>query len=295
MTVSFAQLGLPKPLVEQACCTRHHRGLPRAGSHHPRRTRRQGRLRQGPDRVRQDARLRPSHAHQDRQGHPQPAPRPDPRPHPGTRRTDQRRTGAARQVDGPLRLRHLRRSRIRPPDQRPPQGRRHPGGHPRPPRRPHRAGHPSTCGTPTSSSWTRPTGWPTWDSCPRSAASSTGPPRRRQTLLFSATLDGDIAVLSRDYQTQPGAPRGRDRGTRDHRCHPPLLAGRARRARPARRRRHRGLAAAPSSSPAPVTAPTASHANSPRWRSARSPCTAAAPRTSGSGPSRPSPSATPRH
>ncbi len=27
--------------------------------------------------------------------------------------------------------------------------------------------------------------------------------RRRQTLLFSATLDGDIAVLSRDYQTDP--------------------------------------------------------------------------------------------
>jgi superfamily II DNA/RNA helicase len=28
-------------------------------------------------------------------------------------------------------------------------------------------------------------------------------PRRRQTLLFSATLDGDIAVLSRDYQSDP--------------------------------------------------------------------------------------------
>lgn len=28
-------------------------------------------------------------------------------------------------------------------------------------------------------------------------------PRRRQTLLFSATLDGDIAVLSRDYQREP--------------------------------------------------------------------------------------------
>ncbi len=27
--------------------------------------------------------------------------------------------------------------------------------------------------------------------------------RRRQTLLFSATLDGDVAVLSRDYQTDP--------------------------------------------------------------------------------------------
>ena len=27
--------------------------------------------------------------------------------------------------------------------------------------------------------------------------------KRRQTLLFSATLDGDIAVLSRDYQRDP--------------------------------------------------------------------------------------------
>ena len=27
--------------------------------------------------------------------------------------------------------------------------------------------------------------------------------RKRQTLLFSATLDGDIAVLSRDYQRDP--------------------------------------------------------------------------------------------
>ena len=30
-----------------------------------------------------------------------------------------------------------------------------------------------------------------------------GTARRRQTLLFSATLDGDIAVLSRDYQRNP--------------------------------------------------------------------------------------------
>jgi superfamily II DNA/RNA helicase len=30
-----------------------------------------------------------------------------------------------------------------------------------------------------------------------------GTPRHRQTLLFSATLDGDIAVLSRDYQRDP--------------------------------------------------------------------------------------------
>ena len=30
-----------------------------------------------------------------------------------------------------------------------------------------------------------------------------GTPERRQTLLFSATLDGDVAVLSRDYQRDP--------------------------------------------------------------------------------------------
>ena len=43
-------------------------------------------------------------------------------------------------------------------------------------------------------SWwsTRPTAWPTWASCPRCGASSTRRRRARQTMLFSATLDGAI-------------------------------------------------------------------------------------------------------
>ena len=36
-----------------------------------------------------------------------------------------------------------------------------------------------------------------------------GTPDGRQTLLFSATLDGDVDALVRRYQQRPGAPRGR--------------------------------------------------------------------------------------
>ena len=50
---------------------------------------------------------------------------------------------------------------------------------------------------------TRLTGWPTWAFCRRSAASSTEPSASRQTLLFSATLDGPVDKLIRDYQHNP--------------------------------------------------------------------------------------------
>ena len=53
-----------------------------------------------------------------------------------------------------------------------------------------------------SSSSTKPTAWPTWASCPRLR-----PTRRtnakRQTMLFSATLDGQVDVLVRKYQHEP--------------------------------------------------------------------------------------------
>ena len=60
----------------------------------------------------------------------------------------------------------------------------------------------------------------------------------RQTLLFSATLDGEIAVLSQDFQVDP--VRVEVPGFEDsiRRRRPPLLAGRSRRScRPCRRRR----------------------------------------------------------
>ena len=51
----------------------------------------------------------------------------------------------------------------------------------------------STSTASRSSSSTRPTAWPTWASCPRCARSSTTTADDRQTMLFSATLDGDVA------------------------------------------------------------------------------------------------------
>ena len=64
-------------------------------------------------------------------------------------------------------------------------------------------------------------------------------PDSRQTMLFSATLDGAIKVLTRDYQTQRGASRRRCSRARRSRCAPRVLArrrtaacGHRRRARP---------------------------------------------------------------
>ena len=70
----------------------------------------------------------------------------------------------------------LRRRRLRRPDQGAAQRRRHPRRLPRPPRRPHRAGSRAASATSRWSWSTRPTAWPTWASCPRSAACSTPPP-----------------------------------------------------------------------------------------------------------------------
>ncbi len=61
----------------------------------------------------------------------------------------------------------------------------------------------------------------------------------RQTLLFSATLDGAVGVLTREYQTDPGPSRGGGRRDRCRRRRAPLRAGRQRGAHRARRRGHR--------------------------------------------------------
>ena len=50
-------------------------------------------------------------------------------------------------------------------------------------------------------------------------------PDGRQTLLFSATLDGDIDVLVRRYQHDPGPTRDRGRRGRRQCRRAPLLAG----------------------------------------------------------------------
>ena len=51
--------------------------------------------------------------------------------------------------------------------------------------------------------WTRPTGWPTWASCPQVEWILRNVKRGHQTLLFSATLDGAVDSLIRRYQHDP--------------------------------------------------------------------------------------------
>ena len=80
----------------------------------------------------------------------------------------------------------------------------------------------------------------------------------RQTLLFSATLDGDVDVLIKRYQTQPRRATRRARGG-GGRGHPPLLDVSTTPSRVAGGHRHRRAGVARRScSAAPSTEPTAS-------------------------------------
>ena len=58
LSPSFADLGVPATSSRSLARRRHHRAVPHPGRHHPRRPRRPRRLRQGPDRLGQDHRLR---------------------------------------------------------------------------------------------------------------------------------------------------------------------------------------------------------------------------------------------
>ena len=60
-----------------------------------------------------------------------------------------------------------------------------------------------------SSSSTRPTACSTWASSRRSTGSSRDLPRDRQTMFFSATLDGAVGELAAAYTRSPRAHRGR--------------------------------------------------------------------------------------
>ncbi len=74
---------------------------------------------------------------------------------------------------------------------------------------------------PRRSSSTRPTGCSTWASSRRSTASSGALPAKRQTMLFSATLDGEVGELARAYTSNPSRfeaqlPEGRTQGEVEH-------------------------------------------------------------------------------
>ena len=67
----------------------------------------------------------------------------------------------------------------------------------------------SRSSTSGSSSSTRPTGCSTWASSPPSTGSSPQCPRDRQTLFFSATLDGEAGRVAARLHARPGLPRAR--------------------------------------------------------------------------------------
>ena len=139
--------------------------------------------------------------------------------------TSSPRSPRARAPDDRRRLR--RRRHPRPGEARAP--RRHPRRDARPPARPARARRVSLGAASSCSCSTRPTGCSTWASSPSSTGSSRITPRDRQTLLFSATLEGEVGRIARAY-------------TRDARRHEhaPAPERRGRRRAPLRARRARG-------------------------------------------------------
>ena len=96
----------------------------------------------------------------------------------------------------------VRRRRHGSPGARLPQRRGHHRRHARTPAGSHAAGTPSSISS-SISCWTKPIACSTWAFCRRSAASSRGCRRKRQTLLFSATIPPPIASLARELLHDP--------------------------------------------------------------------------------------------
>ena len=126
-----------------------------------------------------------------------------------------------------------------------------------------------------SSSSTRPTGCSTWASSPRSTSIVRRIPRERQTMLFSATLDGEVGRARRRVHAEPGhASRARCRSVRSparsttgSSRSPPDRQGR-RADRGARgRSRPRARVRADEARRRPARCRSSSAATSPRWRS----------------------------
>ena len=218
MTTTFAALGLSADLVAALDERGITEPVPHPGAHHRRRPRRPRRVRQGQDRLGQDARLRPAAARAHR---PRPSPRHPARAraraHPRARPAGARRARAARPRPSACRVAAVYggadiEQQIKALAER----RRHRRRHARPADRPHRPrGASSLDGRRASSCSTRPTAWPTWGSCPRSSGCCASSTHRHQTLLFSATLDGAVDTLVKRYLHDPVHARGRvDHGHR---------------------------------------------------------------------------------
>ena len=211
---SFRALGISADIGSRARAARHRHTISDPGARPPGRARRPRRAGEGADRLGQDPRLRPADRRAGRAAGDGDAvrarPRADPRARrPGGGRARARsasgRVCASRPSTAARRSRRQVEARAR---------RAHPGRDAGPPagsdRAPARLARPR----PRRSSSTRPTGCSTWASSPRSTGSSASSRATRQTMLFSATLDGEVGELARAYtsdavrSSRPGRPTG---------------------------------------------------------------------------------------
>ena len=220
-------------------------------------------------------------------------PGPPPPPHraragadPRARRPGRRRAAAPRPHAPPPGRHRLRRRRASARSARP-SARASTSSSPAP------AGSPTsstraTCASTTSRSRssTRPTAWPTWASCPRSAGSSTRPGRTARRCSSRRRSTARWTCSSSRYQRNPVRHEVARRRRRHLRRDPPLLAHRRGRPGRAGRRRHQGRRPDDRVLPHPAPAPTASPSASAAPASTRWPSTAAARSPSATGPSR---------
>ena len=204
---SFADLGVSRPVVAALAERGIHEPFAIQQPRHRRRARRPRRARQVPHRLGQDARVRDPDRRAPRGRRPRPR-RARARADARARRPDRRAVPAARPRPRARGRGRLRRRRLREADQGV-QARRHPRRHARPPRGPDGPPRRRASTASRSSSSTRPTGCSTWASARPSTGSSRACPRDRQTLFFSATLDGEAGRIAGEYTHDAVAPRAR--------------------------------------------------------------------------------------
>ena len=183
----------------------HHRAVPDPGGHAAGRAGRPGHARPGPDRLRQDARLRaPARGAAGRRlHHGLPPARPGSGADPRAGQPGRGGPGAAGPGAGPAHGTVFGGTAAKTAGRRAARPRSTSSS-------PARAGWPTswsrataTWATSRSRWWTRPTTWPTWASCPWSGGSWTRRPPDGQRMLFSATLDNDVDVLVRRFLSDP--------------------------------------------------------------------------------------------
>ena len=281
MSVTFADLGVPADLVAALAATRHHPALRRPGRGDPRRDRRPRRLRSRPDRLR--ARRSPSAFRCSAV-----SPGPQKRKPTALILAPTRELAAqiCRELEplagsrAPPGLLGLRRRRLRGPAPPAEPRRRRPRCLPRPAGRSRSSRARCRSTTSKSSSSTKPIACPTWDSFPTCGACSTARPKTRQTLLFSATLDGEVAVLDARLPAQSGPSRlGRGGARRPGRAPRVLVGGRPE--APRGHGRTRAVSQARRScSAGPDAAPTGSPSSSRATACGPTRCTAGDRRTS---------------